>query len=130
MRLLLDTHVVLWALRTPDRLPPAAAAAIRDRVNTIHVSAVSAFEVATKARIDELPGIGPILLGWEHYVAQLNAEELPLAARHSLIAGELRWDHRDPFDRLLAGQSAAENMTLVTGDTAFREAVGIRVLWD
>ena len=60
-QLLLDTHALLWWLTEPDRLSPAAHVAINDPANSVHVSAASGWEIATKARIGKLPGIGDLL---------------------------------------------------------------------
>jgi len=129
MTYLLDTHVFLWLLGEPAKVPTSVTAALGDPTNRLLVSSVSAFEVSTKHRIGKLPGIGPLLLDWERRVAAMRAEELPLLTRHSLLAGAMDWDHRDPFDRLLVAQSISEDATLVTSDDGVRRKAP-RSLWE
>ena len=126
---LLDTHVFLWLLGQPDRVPGEVRSRLGDRSNRLLVSSVSAFEVATKHRIGKLPGVGPLLLDWERRVAGLGADELHLSSRHSLLAGSIDWDHRDPFDRLLVAQAIAEDATLVSSDSVVRRKAP-RSLWE
>jgi PIN domain nuclease of toxin-antitoxin system len=117
VRFLLDTHVLLWLIGDPDRLPDAVRATLADPENELHVSAISAFEVATKTRSGRLDPRG-LLEGWSARVADIGAEELPLRSNHALHAGSMRWHHRDPFDRVLVAQASIEAMTLVTVDRA------------
>ncbi len=129
MRLLLDTHVLLWALRDPERIPASVAAIVRDPSHQLQVSAATAWEIATKHRIGKLPDAGPILLAYLDNLRQLGAVELPITSHHALVAGQLDWSHRDPFDRILAAQSVLTSSALVTGDSAFRAFPGVRVIW-
>ena len=129
MNLLLDTHVLLWALGETSKLSGVAADAIRDPDSRLFVSAVTPFEIATKHRIGKLPGAAPVLLGYSEIVARLGAEHLPINARHSLTAGQLDWAHRDPFDRLLAAQSILESMPFVSSDSAFDSVAGVLRIW-
>lgn len=127
--LLLDTHTLLWALTEPTRLGRRARRAVEDRRSTIYVSAVSGLELATKHRLGKLPHAWPVLEGFERHRDRLGAEELSITTSHALLAGSLEWDHRDPFDRLLAAQSLVEGVPLVTKDAAFTTIPGFRVLW-
>lgn len=129
LTVLLDTHAVLWALAEPARLGKRAAVLIADPATTLRVSAASAWELATKARIGKLPGVGPFLFTYERHLARLGARELPVTAEHALLAGSLAWDHRDPFDRMLAAQCVVEGLTLVTRDEAFADVSGVRTVW-
>jgi PIN domain nuclease of toxin-antitoxin system len=126
---LLDTHVFLWLLGDAARVPTTVRSQLADPTNRLLVSAVSAFEVATKHRLGKLPVGGPLLVEWERRVASIRAEELELRSRHALLAGAMEWAHRDPFDRLLVAQALAEDATLVTSDAAVRRR-GARTLWD
>lgn len=119
---LLDTHVFLWLLGDPGRVPHGARNDLADPDNRLLVSSVSATEVATKNRLGKLPGVGDLLFGWEQRVASLRAEELALSSRHALLAGSLPWPHRDPFDRLLVAQSVVEDAVLVTADRAVQRS--------
>jgi len=129
LNLLLDTHVLLWALGQPKNLTSAATESIQNPRNQLYVSAVTPFEIATKHRIGKLPGAEPILLAYEEHVARLGAGELSITARHGLVAAQLAWSHRDPFDRLLAAQSILEAMPLVSSDVAFDSVAGVLRIW-
>lgn len=126
VRLLLDTHVSLWALRDPARLSIEAAALLRDPAHELVVSAVTAWEIATKYRIGKLPDAAPIVSSYSEFLFQLGAVELEITARQTLVAGQLEWSHRDPFDRILAAQSQLESLTLVTADVVFQPLGGLR----
>lgn len=115
---LLDTHVFLWLLGDPSRVPASVKDHLAVRSSTLWVSAASAMEVATKTRLGTLPDVG-IVATWSKAVAGLDAEELPISTEHALAAGSLDWSHRDPFDRLLAAQATLEGCTLVTVDRIF-----------
>lgn len=116
MRLLLDTHVWLWAVLTPERLAPAARNAIEDVNNALLVSAASAWEIATKHAIGKLPlPERPEILVPRALIA-LGATELPISVRHAVSSADLPLHHRDPFDRILVAQAICEGVTLVTAD--------------
>jgi PIN domain nuclease of toxin-antitoxin system len=125
---LLDTHVFLWLLGDPSQVPASVVEAVGQPRARLLVSAVSAFEVSTKHRIGKLPGVGPLLFDWDRRVGAMKAEELPVLTRHSLLAGALEWEHRDPFDRLLVAQAILEDATLVTSDDVVRRKAP-RSLW-
>jgi PIN domain nuclease of toxin-antitoxin system len=129
LTVLLDTHALLWALADPGSLSRRARTVIADPETTLRVSAASAWELATKARIGKLPGVGPLLFTYQRHIARLGARELPVTSEHTLLAGSFAWDHRDPFDRMLAAQCVIEGLTLVTKDSAFADASGVRTLW-
>lgn len=129
MRLLLDTHVLVWALAEPRRLSTAGAAAIEDRTNEVWVSAASAWELAAKYRLGKLAQAEALVQGYPEHLERLGAHELAVTSRHALAAGSLSWKHRDPFDRMLAVQAMVESAVLVTADPAFTEVPGVGVLW-
>jgi PIN domain nuclease of toxin-antitoxin system len=129
MRVLLDTHTLLWALAEPWRLSAPAATLIRDATNTVLISAASAWEIATKQRLGKLPGADPIVAAYAAHLARLGAEELPIRASHALKAGGFAIEHRDPFDRMLAAQAVLEGMPLVTNDPAFALFGDLETLW-
>lgn len=130
MRLLLDTHAFIWLISDPARIPAAALEATRNPRNELFVSAISPFEIATKHRIGKFPDAQRVLLAYDDYLRQLRAEQLPITSHHGIVAGQLSWDHRDPFDRILAAQSITENMPLVTADKIFMTAGGVRTVWE
>ncbi|HHU09092.1 MAG TPA: type II toxin-antitoxin system VapC family toxin [Intrasporangiaceae bacterium] len=127
--LLLDTHAVMWAINEPDRLSDLAREQITDSANRIVVSAASSWELATKHRLGKLPQAGAMLAVLEESLQRLGADPLAISHRHALLAGSLDWEHRDPFDRVLAAQAMIESLVLVTIDAAFDTVAGLRCLW-
>lgn len=114
---LLDTHVLLWLLAAPERVPEAVRALLADRANPLMVSAASALEISTKIRIGKLDA--PTLTATlPRRIDELGATPLAISVEHALLAGSLRWEHRDPFDRILVAQATIERATLVTVDRA------------
>ncbi len=130
MRLLLDTHALIWVLGHADRVPQTATALLDDPANELLVSAVTAFEIATKYRIGKLPEAERVVMLYNDLLSSIGATELPVTSHHGLIAGQLTWDHRDPFDRLLAAQSISEGLPLVTSDPVFSSLGGVRTIWE
>lgn len=126
---LLDTHAVLWALTDPSALGSAAAEVVRDSGSPLVVSAVSAWELATKYRLGRLPQADALLSTSPRLIRRLGASSLPITDEHALLAGQLVWAHRDPFDRMLAAQAMIESLTLITRDAAFAQLRGPRTLW-
>ncbi len=115
MRLLLDTHSVLWALGRPAELAPDARAAIEDGQNDVLVSAASAWEVAIKRAAGKLEAPD------DFADAILAAAFRPLAitVEHATAAGALPPHHTDPFDRMLVAQAMIEDLIVVTRDARF-----------
>lgn len=128
MTYLLDTHVFVWLLTEPARLPDTAVTVLGEPTTGLMVSAASAMEVATKVRLGRFPAAVTLVDTWATQVASIGAGELPITPRHALLAGQLQWDHRDPFDRLLAAQALLDNLTLVTGDARLLGLAGLRVM--
>jgi len=126
---LLDTHTLLWALTAPERLGPRSSSVIADPASRLTVSAVSAWEIATKNRIGKLPQADALVGGYERHLDRLGVERLAIDETHALLAGSMQWDHRDPFDRMLAAQAMVESLTLITDDAAFAGLAGLAVLW-
>ena len=129
MRLLLDTHALLWALAEPNRLSPRASELIRGAANVVLVSPASAWEIATKLRLGKLDGARRIVAAYAAHLATLRATELPIRTGHALTAGSLVSDHRDPFDRMLAAQAIDEGVPLLTDDPAFRSFADLETIW-
>ena len=128
MRLLLDTHALLWWWTDDERLSRKARAAIADDRNEVFVSAASAWEVAIKQRLGKLPGLPDAEARFVELVAADGFMTLPMSQHHALRAGGYAQPHRDPFDRMLAAQSEIEGLTLVTCDAALAAFAGRR-LW-
>ena len=116
MRLLLDTHLLLWWLDGARLLPERARALIRDPENTVFVSAVSLWEIWLKQSLGKLR----LPDDFEARLANEAFESLSLMASHTREVALLPWHHRDPFDRMLIAQARATGLTFLTadGDTA------------
>lgn len=112
MRLLLDTHAVLWWLGNSSRLGAAARDRIADPASYVAVSAVSLWEIEIKRSLGKLRAPAEVLGG----VRAGGFELLALSAEHAVAAGRLPLLHRDPFDRAIVAQAQLEGLTVVTGD--------------
>lgn len=115
MKLLLDTHVCLWALSDPGKLVSEVADALVDPKNEVNVSAVSAWEIAIKQSLGKLALPGPAEDWLPMALAQTGIEWIPVTSADALRVRALPWFHRDPFDRLLIAQAMA-GYTLVSKD--------------
>jgi PIN domain nuclease of toxin-antitoxin system len=119
MRLLLDTHILLWALGDPARLPVSAQQVIVDPANHVLFSAASIWEIAIKSvlgRIDFVASPEEIA----RVAVESGFDELPVRAQHAALTARLPRHHRDPFDRLLVAQAMTEPARLLTVDEALR----------
>jgi PIN domain nuclease of toxin-antitoxin system len=128
VRILLDTHALLWWLAGSDRLSATAREEVADETNEVLVSAASAWEVATKVRLGKLPG-GEFLA--RDFAGQIRARGfrgLDVTVEHGQRAGSLPGHHRDPFDRMLIAQTQAENLVLVSSDAVF-DSYRVQRLW-
>lgn len=112
MRLLLDTHVLLWWLNEPDKLGTDARIAISDEANEVFVSAVAVWEVSIKSQLGKLDQPVDLLGAVKYY----EFRELEVSIKHALAVRDLPLLHRDPFDRLLIVQAFLENCLIVTSD--------------
>ncbi len=128
MRLLLDTHALIWLFEGSPRLSAAAREAIDDPRSDVHVSAVSALEVTTKYRIGRLPGARPLVERFASLLTTYGFHPLAISHGHAHAAGLLVGEHRDPFDRLLIAQAQAENLTLVSNEILF-DTFAVARLW-
>jgi PIN domain nuclease of toxin-antitoxin system len=118
LRLLLDTHVCLWALAEPNRLSHGTARAIADPDNDVRISAATAWEIAIKQSLGKLELPGPAEEWLPAALAQSGLEWIDVTPTDALSVQALPWHHRDPFDRLLIAQ-ALRGFTLVTHDPTF-----------
>lgn len=128
MKLLLDTHAVLWFLEDDPRLSDAARRAVEDEGNECWVSTASGWEMAIKSQLGKLrlplafEGLFPDAL------ESLGFSILPIQPRHLHRYHALPLHHRDPFDRLLVAQALADGFTVVGCDAAF-DAYGVGRIW-
>ncbi len=128
MRLLLDTHALIWWLAGDARLPTSAADAIDQCRPDVFVSAASAWEIATKVRIGKLPGAAAIAPDISGAITREGFQPLAVTVEHGQRAGALPGPLRDPFDRMLIAQAMQENLHLVSIERAF-DAYGVLRLW-
>lgn len=128
LRLLLDTHALIWWLAGDDALSRRAREAIADEDNPVAVSAASAMEVATKFRIGKLAQAALLAQNFEAIIAGQGFAELAISVHHARIAGEMNIVHKDPFDRLLIAQAQAEDMVLVSNEALF-DGFAVKRLW-
>jgi PIN domain nuclease of toxin-antitoxin system len=123
-QLLLDTHVALWALSSPQLLSPSVRAAIEDPANTVLVSAASVWEVAIKQAAGKLDAPS----GFGEACTSLGFEALDISFEHAAAAGALPMHHSDPFDRMLIAQAIEEQLELISKDRVFAQYEGLRLL--
>ena len=128
VRFLLDTHALLWWLFDDPELSEASREIIADPDNRILVSSASAWEITTKYRLGRLDGAKELARDVATWVERAGFEELPIRIPHAQRAGSWPQAHRDPFDRMLAAQSALEDLPLISRDEAMR-AFGIGLVW-
>ena len=114
MKLLVDTHVLLWWLDDNPSLSAQARSLIGDPQNTVFLSAVSLWEIWLKQSLGKLR----LPADFEARLAMEDFEALPLTAAHTRQVALLPWHHRDPFDRMLIAQAQAVGLTLLTADEA------------
>ena len=126
MKLLLDTHAAIWWLAGDDQLSKAAAAAIADPDNAVWASVVSAYEIGLKVRRGHMTT--PMAREFPPYLEKAGIPPLALDMSHMNAGALLDWDHRDPWDRLLAAQARLEGCTLVSKDEVF-DAIGLKRIW-
>lgn len=128
LKLLLDTHALIWWLAGDEALSRRARQAISDESNPVAISAATAMEVATKFRIGKLPDAELLALDFEGVVAEQGFDELAISVHHARLAGEMNISHKDPFDRLLIAQAQAEDMVLVSNEALF-DGFAVKRLW-
>jgi PIN domain nuclease of toxin-antitoxin system len=112
LRLLLDTHVLIWALTAPNRLSAVAAEAIQDEANDVFVSMVSPWEISIKKALGNLSPPDDL----EAQLADRCFELLPISMHHTRAIASLPHHHGDPFDRMLVAQAQLESLSIVTAD--------------
>lgn len=122
---LVDTHVFLWLLGEPHRVPDDTLRELGNTQNQLLVSAVSAIEVATKVRLGKLETARHLVDTWSARVGDIGGHNLDFTTAHALLAGSMTWPHRDPFDRMLVAQALIENLTLVSTDGAMQGLEGL-----
>jgi PIN domain nuclease of toxin-antitoxin system len=128
VRLLLDTHTLLWAALSRRNLSPAAAIAIADETNEILVSAASAWEIAIKVRRGKLPEATTFEARFLEAINEAGYTLLSIDAATALRAARFAGEHRDPFDRILAAQALALDIPILSLDAKL-DQFGVRRIW-
>jgi PIN domain nuclease of toxin-antitoxin system len=121
MKLLLDTHILLWA--AAGDLPPAAAQYVEDMDNSLYFSAASIWEVVIKRGLGRADFIADPASLYGGLIAA-GYLELPVTGKHTLLVGALPNLHKDPFDRILLAQATFEGMPLLTSDATITKYPG------
>lgn len=128
MRLLLDSHTLIWWVTGDSALPETARRRIAQSPEAVFVSAVSAWEIAIKLSLGRLPSASDLVTNFEESLGLDGFLPLPISPQHGIRAGLLPGPHKDPFDRMLIAQAQAENLAIVSNDKVF-ERYGIKRLW-
>jgi PIN domain nuclease of toxin-antitoxin system len=128
MKVLLDTHTLIWALTTPKKLSRRVATIIEDEGNVIFVSAASAWEVATKVRLGKLPEAEVIEGRFLDLIEEAGYFLVAIEPATALRAGRLPAAHGDPFDRMIAAQALDDDMPVLSGDKKMDD-FGVRRIW-
>jgi PIN domain nuclease of toxin-antitoxin system len=127
VRLLLDSHALIWWVEGHKRLPERVIDAI-DTAEAVYVSSVSAMEITTKHRIGKLPQVAALVSDFSGRLVFLGFEELSLTVAHARAAGAFLDPHKDPFDRMLIAQALLEGLVLVSNEELF-DRFGVQRLW-
>lgn len=128
MRLLLDTHTLIWWLADNPYLPASARKLIGARNVPVLVSAVSAWEIATKVRLGRLDVAVDLAQDFLGHLARERFESLSISTEHGIRAGSLPGSHKDPFDRMLVAQAQIEGLVIVSNDAKL-DGYGVSRLW-
>ncbi len=127
MRLLLDTHTLIWWATDDSALSSRARERIAQSEEVL-VSAASAWEMAIKVSLGRLPSAFDLVTNFEDSLRSRGFQVLAITAAHGIRAGLLPGPHKAPFDRMLIAQAQAENLAIVSNDVVF-DQYGVRRLW-
>jgi PIN domain nuclease of toxin-antitoxin system len=127
MRVLLDTHVLIWWFREQKRLSPRVLRTISESRNTVLISPASGFEIATKENMGKLDW-RPFVVDLDRWIEEAGFVAQPITLEHSVRAGLLPFHHRDPFDRLLVAQAQSLNVPILSVDSVL-DQYGVQRIW-
>ncbi|MDE1161564.1 MAG: type II toxin-antitoxin system VapC family toxin [Acidobacteriaceae bacterium] len=116
MRLILDTHYLLWSMEDSPELPARIRALLADRENEIFISIASLWEIAIKISLGKLNLSGKSISDLTQFLEQAETTILPVLPSHLTVVEQMPWHHRDPFDRLIVAQAQVEGLRLVSAD--------------
>jgi PIN domain nuclease of toxin-antitoxin system len=128
MRVLLDTHSLVWAISSPNLLSARAAAAIADESSSIFVSAASAWEIATKVRLGKFTEAAKLEARFFDALDDAGCGLLSITPEIALRAGRLVGSHGDPFDRIIAAHALAEDIPVISADAKL-DVFKVRRIW-
>jgi PIN domain nuclease of toxin-antitoxin system len=120
VRVLLDTHILAWAVGQPESLSSKVRELLEHPETQPLVSAVSIWEMSIKHNLGKWPEVEPFMNErlYGNFLEQLGASELAISSRHTRLAGQFDVNHKDPFDRLLVAQAVLENIPVLSKDEA------------
>lgn len=116
--ILLDTHAWAWSMTADARLSATAIAAM-EQAETVSISAISLFEIGQKVRLGKWPEMAPFLNRLIPLAEEQGGRLIEVSPEASLLASTMEWDHRDPFDRIIAATAITRGLALVSTDAAF-----------
>lgn len=128
MRLLLDAHILIWAVDDPAKLSNPAVASLQDPTNDLLLSAGTIWELGIKVGLGKLAVSRPFRPWMEQAIADLAAAVLPITVEYADVQAGLPHHHGDPFDRLLVAQAISEQIPIVSSDRAF-DSYGVTRIW-
>jgi PIN domain nuclease of toxin-antitoxin system len=128
LRLLLDTHALLWWLNRSPLLTISALNLLKNGDTIVLISAASVWEIATKVRLGKLEVEAEVVQNFVYYLDREHFQTVPITAEHGIRAGSLPGPHKDPFDRMLIAQALTENIPIVSNDRAL-DGYGVARLW-
>ena len=128
MRILVDSHAVIWSVDRPEQISPFAMTAMSDPDNELLVSMATLWEISIKFGLGRLPLSLPYRQWIDKAIADLGLSLLPITLDHFERQALLPWHHRDPFDRLLAAQALIEDIGIVSSDSVL-DAYGVTRIW-
>jgi PIN domain nuclease of toxin-antitoxin system len=128
VRLLLDTHALLWWYSDDPALPKSCRTLVTRPDSSIFVSAVAAWEIATRFRLGKLSSASELIQDFGGYLDREKFASLPVSHEHGIRAGMLWGLHRDPFDRMLMAQAEMQKLFIVRNEKIF-DQYGLRRVW-
>lgn len=129
--ILLDTCTLLWLISAPEVLSPAVRQRLESSAqeDTVHISAISAFEIAQKVSKGKLILLGSAGDWWDQALLHAQIKEIPIDSRIALRAASLPPLHNDPFDRVIIATAQELRLTLLTPDPKIQAYPDVRILW-
>ena len=128
MRLLLDTHALVWWFSGEREFPTEVRNAARQPGSTLYVSSATAWEIGTKVRLGKMPSAAWLVSDYFNQLAESGFVPLDITSEHALLAGQIDAGIKDPFDRMIAAQAQVEKLKVVTIDPAIK-ALGAETIW-